>query len=171
MWLTTCAGSSILHSSPSLQEDVGSLLMHIFWACLRFLSFPLLRALNSSPCSHSAAIYGGPLKFCGPQQRGPRVAPMRSEIPRKILNLHLLPKFTFMWKKGKNYKYTFTFTDSPLLYQWECAIRYGIVSACWQTLLQHCFFGRIETHFFIHFCLAGHLRSLSPAFSQCHYHC
>ena len=160
--------SSLITISPGgcwLSSDAS------FWACCRFLSFPLLRALNSSPCSHSAAIYGGPLKFCGPQQRGPRVAPLRSESPRKILNSHLLPKFTFMWKKGKIYKYTFTFTDSPLLYQWECAIRYGIASACWQTSLQHCFFGRIETHFFIHFCLAGHLWSFSLAFSQCRYQC
>ena len=72
-----------------------------FWARLRFLRFPLLWALNSSPCRHSAAFYRGPLKLCGPQQRGPRVAPLRSESSRKILNSYLLHKFTFIWKKGK----------------------------------------------------------------------
>ena len=82
MWLTTCAGSSFLHSSPSLQEDVGSLLMHLFepavdsWASRSFELSTLLLAVIQQPFMEALWNFAGPSKEalewrpCAPKFRG-----------------------------------------------------------------------------------------------------
>ena len=82
MWLTTCAGSSFLHSSPSLQEDVGSLLMHLFepaidsWAFRSFELSTLLLAVIQQPFMEALWNFAGPSKEalewrpCAPKVRG-----------------------------------------------------------------------------------------------------
>ena len=82
MWLATCAGSFFLHSSPSLQEDVRSLLMPLLepafnpWASRSFelslLSLLLFSSPLSKPSANMRTPAKGPLEWrpCAPRIRG-----------------------------------------------------------------------------------------------------
>ena len=113
MWLATCAGSFFLHSSPSLQEDVHCPLSSDapFGACFQSLSFPLLWALPPLLAVIQQPSIKALCKYADPRKGAPRVAPLRSENPRKILYSHLLHIFPLDEQKldlwgDNNYPFT-----------------------------------------------------------------
>ena len=66
-----------------------------FGACFQSLSFPLLWALPPLLAVIQQPSIKALCKYADPSKGAPRVAPLRSENPRKILYSHLLHIFTF----------------------------------------------------------------------------
>ena len=66
-----------------------------FGACFQSLSFPLLWALTPLLAVIQQPSIKALCKYADPSKGAPRVAPLRSENPRKILYSHLLHIFTF----------------------------------------------------------------------------
>ena len=166
MWLTTCAGSSFLHSSPSLQK-----MLALFW-CI-FLSLLSILELPAPSSSQLFSLQSFSSHLWRPSEI------LRAPAKRPSSGAPVL-------RKSEENK--FTFTSQIHFYveerkKWQIHIHIpGLtfalpVRVCDSVRHRICLlanfaaallFRSVETHFFVHFCLAGHLWSLSLAVSQCH---